>query len=295
MALKSMTGFGAATARTKQVSVAVEISSVNRRQLDVVLRLPPALAAFEMQAQKIVQQHISRGRVNGTVKMERTCGGAAVTIDTRRAEAVVQTLRATAKQLKLEDDLSASTLLKIPGLLDAPGREESEETGPDGFQALEKALRSALKKLNTMRAAEGRVLEADLLKRLEGLEEIRARIETRAPQVVSAHRKKIFQTLNTLKLDVPANDERVLKEVALFAERSDMSEELTRLASHIDQFKKRMRRREPSGRALDFLSQELLREINTIASKANDLNVTKQAVQFKTELERIREQVQNAE
>jgi uncharacterized protein (TIGR00255 family) len=291
MMIKSMTGFGSATARTKGVSVSVELSSVNRKQLDIALRLPSALSSFEVQAQKIIQQKISRGRISGTVAVDSGADGA-VEIDRARAEAAVQKLRQTAKALKLQDDLSASMLLSIPGLLKNGAAAQDVDAG---FQCLEKALNAALKKLDAMRIAEGRALEADLLARLGVLETIRARIEKRAPQVVSKVRKKIFQTLETLKLDVSANDERVIKEVALFAERSDIAEELTRLASHIEQFKKLMSSREPSGRALDFLSQELLREINTVASKANDLNVTKMAVQFKTELERIREQVQNVE
>lgn len=294
MAVKSMTGFGAGSADTKGASMSVELSSVNRKQLDVVLRLPPSLTPFESRAQKIIQQKISRGRVNGTVTLNVT-GDEQVNIDQARAEAVVKKLRTTAKKLKLEDDLSASVLLKVPNIMQFQTLEKNMQAGSAGFQCLEKALNAALNNLDAMRVVEGKALEADFLKRLDLLETIRARIEKRAPQVVSKHRKKIFQTLEKLELNVSASDERVIKEVALFAERSDISEELTRLASHIEQFKKLLHGREPAGRPLDFLAQELLREINTIASKANDLKVTEHAVKFKTELERIREQVQNVE
>lgn len=292
MALKSMTGFGAGSARAKGVSLSVELSSVNRKQLDAVLRLPPPLAAFESRAQKIIQQHMSRGRVNGTVQMQGASGEADVTVDQKRADAVIEKMRAVAEKLKLEDDLSASILLDIPGLLTV----QSLETAPEEYsQCLEKALTAALKKLTAMRAKEGRELAADLKTRLDVLDRVLAKIKTLAPAVLSKRRNKLFQGLESSGMEGPATDERVLKEIALFAEKCDIAEEVTRLASHIKQFRARLRATEPVGRELDFLVQELLREINTVASKANDLTITKQAVKFKTELERIREQVQNVE
>ena len=160
------------------------------------------------------------------------------------------------------------------------------------FQTLEKALSAALKKLVAMRAKEGRELADDLKARLVALEAMLKQIETLAPQVVSKRRKKLFKTLETQGFE---KDERVLKEIALFGEKSDITEEITRLTSHIKQFRARLRSAEPVGRELDFLVQEFLREINTIGSKANDLKITQRVVAFKTELERIREQVQNVE
>ena len=142
---------------------------------------------------------------------------------------------------------------------------------------------------------EGRELAADFRARLKTLESILSEIRGRAPQVVSNHRNKLFQGLEKAGLTDLAKDERVLKEVALFGERADISEEITRLKSHMQQFRTLLRSPEPTGRSLDFLAQELFREINTIGSKANDLEITKQVVAFKTELERIREQVQNVE
>ncbi len=302
MALKSMTGFGAGSARAEGVSVSVELSSVNRKQLEVALRLPPQLISFEPQLQKIVQQHLSRGRVSGTVQLEMSTAETTVTVDEKRAEAVVKKLRASAKKLKLDDDLSASMLLRVPNLLDI---QKIETTGDAGFQCLEKALSAALKKLVAMRAKEGRELADDLKARLDALEAMLEQIKTLAPSVVSKRRKKMFQGLESafaeasadkkLWLENLSSDERVLKEIALFGEKSDIAEEITRLTSHIKQFRSRLRAAEPVGRELDFLVQEFLREINTIGSKANDLEITQQVVAFKTELERIREQVQNVE
>lgn len=292
MAIKSMTGFGAAAARTEQAQVTVELSSVNRKQLDTVVRLPPQLAAFESRVQKIIQEQISRGRISGNVQLEAANGGATMQIDLPRAEETVNKLRRAAKKLNLKDDLSASLLLQMPGLLKMQTTEQNPE---EIFLTLEKALLAALKKLNAMRLREGKALETDFLKRLALLEVMLEKIKARAPQISSNVRKKLFQGLESAGLKNVAADERIIKEIALFAERSDISEEITRLASHIQQFKKMLRGGDPAGRSLDFLSQELFREINTIGSKANDLKITEQVVAFKTELERIREQIQNVE
>lgn len=292
MAIKSMTGFGSASAHTGGVQATVELSSVNRKQLDVVVRLPSQLAAMEARVQKIIQEQISRGRISGTVQLESANGGALIEIDQKRAEETVNKLRRAAKKLNLTDDLSASVLLQIPGLLKMQSTDQSPE---EVFQTLEKALLAALKKLNVMRVREGKALEADFLKRLALLEVMLAEIKLRAPEMASNVRKKLFQGLEKAGLQNIAADERFIKEIALFAERSDISEEITRLASHIAQFKKMLRGSEPAGRPLDFLAQEFFREINTIGSKANDLKITEQVVAFKTELERIREQIQNVE
>ena len=287
-----MTGFGAASVRAGGICVSVELSSVNRKQLDTVVRLPPQLAAFESRVQKIIQEQISRGRISGNVQLEAANGDLMIQIDLPHAEVTVEKLRRAAKKLNLADDLSASVLLQIPGLLKT---QSAEQSGEEIFQTLEKALAAALKKLNAMRLREGKALEDDFLTRLALLEMMLKRIQARAPQVSSNVRKKLFQGLESAGLKNIAQDERVIKEIALLGERSDISEEITRLESHLAQFKKMLRGKEPAGRALDFLAQEFFREINTIGSKANDLQITEQVVAFKTELERIREQIQNVE
>lgn len=293
--LKSMTGFGAGSAKADGVQVTVELSSVNRKQLDVSLRLPPALAGTEAQAQKIIKETVSRGRISGSVKMEAPDSSGEVHLNVKMANAAVKQLRAAAKKLKIDDNLSAADLLRIPNLLDFQCLEKTEETGSAGFQTLEKALRAALKKLDAMRSREGNALQADFRERLKTLEAMLAEIRKLAPTVVSKVRKKLFQGLETCGIENLEKDERVLREIALFGEKADISEEITRLKSHIQQFRKMMRSPEPAGRPLDFLAQEFFREINTIGSKANDLQITKQVVAFKTELERIREQIQNVE
>jgi uncharacterized protein (TIGR00255 family) len=287
-----MTGFGAASAHVEGIRLSVELSSVNRKQLDVVFRLPPQLSALESRVQKIIQEQVSRGRISGTVQLDAANGEPTVQIDEKRAAATVEKLRRAAKKLNLTDDLSASMLLQIPGLLKTQSVEQSAE---EIFQCLEKALIAALKKLNAMRIREGKALETDFLTRLKLLEQMLGQIEARAPEISSNVRKKLFQGLENAGLKNVAQDERVIREIALFGEKSDIAEEITRIGSHIAQFKKMLRDKEPSGRSLDFLAQEFFREINTIGSKANDLKITEQVVAFKTELERIREQIQNVE
>jgi uncharacterized protein (TIGR00255 family) len=287
-----MTGFGAAAAQADGVRMTVELSSVNRKQLDVVFRLPPQIAAHESRVQKIIQEHISRGRISGNVQMDAVNGEARIQVDEKKAAETVKQLRRTAQKLNLTDDLSASVLLQVPGLL----KTQMPELSPDEtFQTLEKALNGALKKLNAMRMQEGKALEADFLARLKQLETMLEQIKLRAPQTASNVRKKLLQSLENAGLKNVAQDERVIKEIALFGEKADIAEEITRLESHIAQFRKILRGKEPAGRPLDFLAQEFFREINTIGSKANDLKITEQVVAFKTELERIREQIQNVE
>ena len=290
--LKSMTGFGAASAKANGISISVELSSVNRKQLDVSLRLPPALAGTEAQVQKIIKETISRGRVSGSVQFETADNRGGVQLDMQKAEAAVRQLRAAATKLKLDDHLSAEALLRIPNLFQSGSAVLDAE---ESFQTLEKALRAALKKLDAMRSREGKALEVDFRERLKTLEAMLADIRKLAPTVVSKVRKKLFQGLERCGIENLEKDERILREIALFGEKADISEEITRLKSHIQQFRKLMRSPEPAGRPLDFLAQELFREINTIGSKANDLQITEQVVAFKTEMERIREQIQNIE
>ncbi len=293
MPIKSMTGFGEGAASGSGVSVVVEISSVNRKQLDVNISLPRNLTTLDAQVQGRVRQEFSRGRISGIVRVE-AAGNAAgtVQIDEALATQYIEGIRRVAKQLKLVDDLGATTLARLPGLVSVV--QENLDTDHVGT-VLDKAMDKALRGLSRMRATEGKALEKDLRERLTLLDGLMKSIREAAPSVVADYRKKLFQRLEEAGLDNLADDERMVKEIALFADRCDISEELTRLKSHLAQARKLLRSAEPVGRTLDFLCQELFREINTIGSKANEAEITRQVVAFKTELERIREQVQNVE
>ncbi|MEN7973661.1 MAG: YicC/YloC family endoribonuclease [Verrucomicrobiota bacterium] len=293
MALKSMTGFGEGSASADGIRVAVEISSVNRKQLDVNINLPRTLTALDAQVQSRIRQEFSRGRISGTVRVEAANGSAGtVKVDAGLAAQYVDGIRKVAKKLKLADDLGAETIARLPGLVTV----EQENLNADHASAvLAGALDKALRGLAKMRLAEGKALATDLRERLALLEEWTKEIKKLSSGVVKSHREKLLQRLEEADLGDLASDERIVKEVALFADRCDVSEELTRLKSHLAQARKLLRAVEPAGRTLDFLCQELFREINTVGSKANEVEITKLVVAFKTELERIREQVQNVE
>lgn len=293
MAIKSMTGFGEGAAAGDGIRVAVEMSSVNRKQLDVNISLPRNLVALDAQVQSLVRQEFSRGRISGIVRVETTDGSAGtVKVDAKLAAQYVKGLRTVSKKLKLPDDLGAETLARLPGLISV---EQDNLDAGHATKVLGAAMAKALRGLARMRSAEGKALEKDLRARLVLLEELMKSIQALSANVVTGYREKLFQRLEEAGLEDLAADERIVKEIALFADRCDISEELTRLNSHLGQARKLLRSAEPVGRTLDFLCQELFREINTVGSKANEVEITRQVVAFKTELERIREQVQNVE
>jgi uncharacterized protein (TIGR00255 family) len=293
MPLKSMTGFGEGMASADGIRVTVEISSVNRKQLDVNISLPRNLIALDALIQSRVRQAFTRGRITGVVRVDvaEGCNGT-VRIDNRLARQYVAAIRGLAGKLKLTDDLGAETIVRLPGVVTV------EQEGLDAEHlsgVVDSAMDKALRGLAKLRQAEGRVLAADLRERMTQLEELRRNIRQLSGNVVKHHREKLLARLKDAGLDDLASDERVVKEVALFADRCDISEELTRIGSHLAQARRLLRSVAPTGRTLDFLCQELFREINTIGAKANGVDITRQVVAFKTELERIREQVQNIE
>ena len=293
MALKSMTGFGEGAAAAEGIRVSVELSSVNRKQLDINVNLPRNLVTLDAQVQSRIRAEFSRGRVYGIIRVEAADGSSGtVKVDDQLAAEYVDGIRKTAEKLKLEDDLGSEIISRLPGVVSI---EQADLDSDHVSSVLDLALTKALKGLTRMRSAEGKALEKDLRERLALLDSYVKEIRRLAPTVTVSYREKLFQRLEEAGLDELASDERIVKEVALFADRCDISEELTRLKSHLAQTRKLLRSTEPVGRTLDFLCQELFREINTTGSKANEVEITRQVVAFKTELERIREQVQNIE
>lgn len=294
MSLRSMTGYGSGSATGEGVTVAVEISSVNRKQLDVLLSLPRGMNRLEARITEEVHAAVTRGRVMVDVSIEwsDTARCKAVRVDTELASAYVAALRKAARALNVKDDLSIQVLAGMPDVLHfARPQEDSERV----WRVMRKALRKALVSLNEMRVREGRALQGDLQLRLKRLGDLVVAIREQAPAVARRYRRRLKERLAEAGVQWARGDDRLLREVALFADRSDISEELTRLDSHLKQARKMTRSKEATGRSLDFLAQEMFREINTIASKGNDTQILQRAVEFKAELERIREQVQNIE
>ena len=290
-----MTGYGCGECVSKGAKIFVELSSVNRRQVEVALSLPSEIEALEPELRKILLASVSRGRVSGRVILERPAGKANRDIIINEAQATVYktALRKLADEIKINDDISLESLLRLPGVLETVDKRISSSSL---LPALKKAFKQALSQLQLMRYKEGEYLRKDLTKRLAGLKALSKKISKQAPKVIVMHRKRLIERL--AKADIQEqdiNDERFLREVVYFTDRSDITEELTRLDSHFMQMQGCLRENEPVGRKLDFLAQEMFREINTIGSKANDSEIAKEVVAIKTELEKIREQVQNVE
>ncbi len=293
--LRSMTGFGAAAATAGGAEARVEIRAVNHRHLQVKSRLPQALAHLEMQIEAAVRAKLARGSITIGVDVERP-RGAAARIDEKALRAwCVEIARAT-KAAGLEADYSLETLLGLPGVLaanDGDRRADADEALVMG------ALTGALEGLDSMRMREGKALAADLKKNCKAIREVAKRLEKRMPKVVAeqhaALKKRVAELLDVGKTARQPNDSDLAREVALLADKMDVDEELTRVASHLGQLDTLVAGDAPAGRPLDFLVQELFREANTIGSKCNDAEAAHLVVELKTLVERLREQVQNVE
>ena len=288
-----MTGFGRGSATTDTWLANIEIGSVNRKQAEVVVQMPRELSELEGRIRKKVLGVISRGRAQVSVNLERAQGtAAAIQVDTVLAKAFHDAFNSLGKSIGQPLLPTASDYLRQPGIISTGGGEIDPETA---WLAIEPAVDTALTGLSSMRETEGRHLKHDFLERLDTLKKFASTIAESAPGRPTRQRDMLAKRLRDLGLELDLADERVAKEIAIFADRCDISEEITRLDSHFAKFREYLDSNDASGRPLDFLCQELFREINTIGSKANEVEITRQAVAFKTELERIREQVQNVE
>ncbi|MDD4872465.1 MAG: YicC family protein [Kiritimatiellae bacterium] len=294
MSLKSMTGCGRGSAIGGGVRVDVELSSVNRKQFDAHVNLPKALLMLEPRVDDLIHKSISRGNVAGAVNVT-VSGGAleqCISVASDTAKTYIRVLRKTARELGLKDDLTARCLVSLPGVIkyeSMPG--DSEKIWP----LLNKALRLALTRLTSMRVKEGKSLQKDLLRRLSLLKRELEGIKTVAPVIARKYRDTLQERIEKAGINGGLNNEQLVKEVAIFADRSDISEEIVRLESHFMQVSSLMKSSAPVGRTLDFLCQEMFREINTIGSKANSEIISGSVVRFKAGLESVREQVQNVE
>ena len=292
--MKSMTGYGRGEASRDGIKITTEITSVNRKQSEISVYLPRELEALEAQARAELNKRIARGRV--TVKVGLHAAEALpgqVEVNVAVAKAYVDELRKLARELKISDNVSLEMLVRLPGVLGAGDDvSEAEKLWP----ILEQALSIAMESLMKMRIKEGAHLAKDLQGRMKAMRKGVSTIKAAAPDMVKRYRETLQQRIANAGLPLPPEeDERLLKEVVYFADRSDISEELARLQSHFKQFEDCSKTEEPVGRTLDFLAQEMNREINTIGSKAQDAEIAREVVQFKAELEKFREQVQNVE
>jgi uncharacterized protein (TIGR00255 family) len=292
-AMHSMTGFGRGSAATDAWQASVEISAVNRKQAEVVVQAPRELSELDARIRKAVLTVVSRGRIQVSINVERSQATVAdFRIDPALALAFSAAFAELEKAVGYPVVPTAADFLRQPGIIDAGSSEIDAEAA---WLAVEPALTDALVQLAAMRESEGGHLQADFLARLDGLIALAGKITADAPGRPIRQRELLTKRLSDAGLELDLADERVAREIALFADRCDVSEEITRLDSHFVKFREYLQATEPPGRALDFLCQELFREFNTIGSKANDAAIAQTVVVAKTELEKIREQVQNVE
>ena len=290
-----MTGYGRGDCSQDGFKITVELSSVNRKQSEISVTLPREMEMLEAQIRDLINRHIARGRL--TVRVSLHAGesrlSARMHLNAPLAKAYANELNRLAKQLKLPGPVTLDHLARAPGVFQTDEQIVEEE---DFAPAVHKALEKALRQMVAMRQREGAHLLQDLAKRIAHMRKAAAKIQKHAPAVAIRYRQQLIERIESAGLEAPGtDDERLLKEVVYFADRSDITEELTRLQSHFQQFDDCVRSKEPVGRMLDFLAQEMNREVNTIGSKANDSLISREVVTLKAELERFREQAQNVE
>jgi uncharacterized protein (TIGR00255 family) len=293
--VRSMTGFGAATlslGQRSRGSIAVEVKSVNQRFLDLKLSLPKEYAAWEAEVRKAVQERVARGRVE--VYVSRSVAGndrPRVEVDEDLARAYVEQWRRLKRTLKLAGDVDLALLKGIPDLY----RARDVAAVPDGErQILVRALAQALRELDRSRLREGEHLADDMRARIRALEKLSSGMAERADASRLGTRRRVEERMREI-LDGKVDEARIAQEAAFLVERSDVTEEVVRLRSHLGGLKDLLAAEDAVGKRIDFLLQEVQREVNTVASKSSDLGLTQLAVEAKGEVEKIREQVQNVE
>ena len=290
--MRSMTGYGRGQSGTNGTQFSVELNSVNRKQSDVAVTLPRDLAELEPRVRDLINSEVSRGRLNVVVACHTNSAAQKVVIDTAIARTYFNAMRDLQAELGASGEVSIDTVLRAPGVVRVP---EEQITPGEAWPHIEAALKDALANLIAMRELEGKHLAKDLIRRLKTVRETLRKIRELHPDVLKKFRQALQERIAKVGLELPIDDDRIVKEVIFFADKSDITEELTRLDSHFTQFAHHLRKNEPVGRTLEFMAQELAREFNTLRSKANDVQISQLVVTCKAEMEKIREQIQNIE
>jgi len=292
--MKSMTGYGRGSADGEQFAVSVDLKTVNNRFLDIHLRLSGELSSLEPVIKRQISSRLSRGRVDVTVNFEKTAQ-TAYELNRPLIAGYVNALREMQKEFSIGGDLDINVLARLPGALQ-PAR---EGLGDDAVAGIENALSEALAELERMRAQEGEALRQEMAERIDKIDALVPTIENAAAGLVDAYRarlqKRIGELLSRNGQLVEIDPARLAQEVAYLSDRSDVSEEMVRLRSHLTQFREALNSSGETGKMLDFLLQELNREANTTLSKSTDLSIKEAALGIKAEVEKLREQVQNVE
>ena len=291
--IKSMTGYGRVVALLDGRNIAVEAKSVNHRFLEISLRTPSALFPLEMEYKKKIGERFKRGRIDVSIRLEgEGADTSKVNLNLEIAHNYFDVLNRLKDEFHFQEPI---TLKSLTGFRDIFSPPSETELSPDFLSQVEKTLQEALSMLANMRQDEGMALYSDMQMRLKVITEIMETIRLRAPQVVLEYQKRLADRIKELTAGLALDDARLAQEVAIMADRCDITEELVRMQSHISQFETLLQSEDAEGKKIDFLLQEMNREINTIGSKSNDAEITRQVIEAKSELGKVREQAQNIE
>ncbi len=291
--MNSMTGYGKFVVTEQDRQVTVEMKSVNNRYLEINCRIPKALSAVEDAIKRTVKKYLRRGSVDVFFNYENNSAvGKKLTVDEVLAAAYVDAAKKLALEYDIENSFTVTDLLRTNDVVKIDAEEDDEALLKE---LVEKCAEGAVKELNRMRGVEGATIRDDLNRLIENIDSALTKAEKRAPMVVEDYSVRLKARIEELLSGVPLDEARLANEVAFFADKADVNEEISRLHSHIAQFRAALDSTEPQGRNLDFLSQEIGREINTMGSKSNDTELTNLVIYMKNELEKIKEQIRNVE
>ncbi|MCF0134594.1 MAG: YicC family protein [Blautia sp.] len=291
--IKSMTGFGRAESVTTECKITVEMKSVNHRYLDLNIKMPRKFNFFEAAVRNLLKTYVQRGKIDIFINYEDyTLGKASLKYNAELAKEYLTYLRAMSAEFGIEDDIRTSTLSRYPEVFSMEEQSIDEEAL---WEQLESVLREACEKFVAAREREGVHLHNDLTEKLDVLDQKVIQVEKRSPEVVNAYREKLEAKVHELLEDSQIDDSRIAAEVVMFSDKICNDEETVRLHSHIQGMRAILKESEGIGRKLDFMAQEMNREANTILSKSSDMIISNIAIDLKTEIEKIREQIQNIE
>ncbi len=291
--IKSMTGFGRYEHIFGERKITVEMKAVNHRYSEVSVRIPKKLNMFESAVRNLLKQYVSRGKVDVYISYtDDSVGNACVKYNEEVAREYLEYLNRMGETFGLENDIRVSTLSRYPEVLTI---EEQTEDEDDLWAALETAVRGCAKKFVETRIAEGNHLKEDILQKLSYILELVGKVEERSPQIIGEYRERLMQKVNELLGDTKIDESVLATEITIFADKICVDEETVRLRAHVANMKDTLDAADNVGRKLDFIAQEMNREANTTLSKANDITVSNIAIDLKTEIEKIREQIQNIE
>jgi uncharacterized protein (TIGR00255 family) len=290
--MHSMTGYGRGQAMSQGTKVTAEIQSVNKRQTEILINLPTALTSLESDLRAKIDRSLHRGRIIVTISASGPSSHHQPVVDANLAGLYLAQFKELQKALALPGEITIEMILRSPGVISTA--EQGSLDSSTRF-AVDAALDLALEQLLSMRAKEGSNLHQELLRRIKSIGRSLSKIRKLQPRVAKRYRALLFERVQKIGLEIALDEDRLTKDVTFFAERSDFSEELSRLESHLEQFIETTHKQQAIGRTLEFISQELGRELNTLTAKANDAEISQLVVECKAELEKIREQVQNVE